>query len=192
MLSPLPHAFVGGAIGLASDDSKSRMASRIGRKTGGGIGPVWLIKGGARLWGPLGVGMEFFQLPTFSAATRGQSFNSSGSQSEQVVVGVLRARAAATNKVTVDVMGGGGVLFQHHELTFAGCFTGCEPSRGSVDRRTPAFAIGFDVPFQLRRHVEVNWLMRFYPYVALIPETNRRSCGWRRSLLRGISARGTW
>jgi hypothetical protein len=173
------------------------MASRL--QTGKGLGPVGLIEGGARLWRPLGVGMEFFRLPTISASTRGQSFNSSGSQTERVVVGVLRARTVATDRLAVDVVGGGGVLFQHHELERAPCFTGCAASHSSVDRRAPAFALGFDVPFQPVPHIEVTWLTRFY---ALRRDDNvgqpRAPVVWQLEtkpsalMFIAISARGTW
>jgi hypothetical protein len=193
---PLPHAFVGGAIGLASADSQSRMASRIGRQLGEGLGPVWLIEGGARLWGPLGVGLEFFRLPTISASTHGQSFNTAGRQTERVVVGVLRARLAATDKIAADLVAGGGVLFQHHELAFAPCFTGCASSVGSVDRRAPAFAMGFDVPFRLGRHIEVNWLTRFYP-LRRADNRDQPTNLWLETkpsalMFIGMSARATW
>jgi hypothetical protein len=111
-----------------------------------------------------------------------------------VVVGVLRARIVATDRLAVDVVGGGGVLFQHHEREFAPCFTGCAASHSSVDRRAPAFALGFDVPFQPVPHIEVTWLTRFY---ALRRDDNGPVV-WQLAtkpsalMFIGISARGTW
>jgi hypothetical protein len=193
--APLVRPFIGGGLAPGTDDSGSRM-----RLATDGSSMHWFIEGGVRLLPRVGAGAEFVQTAVLTAATSGRSFNESGTQRERMVVGLLRARAAGTDTVALDLVGGAGVLFQHHERRFAPCFTGCADSlRDSRDRRAPAFVLGADVPFQLGRHLGLSAVTRYYALrraerigdtTTLLPwqyETRPSS-----RLTIGVSARATW
>ena len=193
--APLARVFVGAGIGPATDDNASRM-----RIADDGSSLLWFVEGGARLSSRLGVGAEFTQAAEVTGATSGRSFNSSGRQRERTIIGLLRARAAASETVAIDLVGGGGVLFQHHELRFAPCFSGCADSRReSIDRRAPAFVLGADVPFRLGRHIGLSAVTRFYwlrreqrisDTTTLVPWQYETTSSTRLAI--GVSARATW
>ena len=64
----------------------------------------------------------------------------------------------------VDVVGGAGVLFQHHEM--GGCepaVVRCEDTSGpALDERAAAFMGGLDVPIHLAPHFAVAAALRAY------------------------------
>lgn len=161
---------------------------------------LWFIEGGVRLLPRIGVGVEFVQTAVLTAVTSGLSFNASGRQRERTALGVLRARAAGNGRVAIDLVGGGGVLFQHHELRFAPCFTGCADSRReSLDSRAPAFVLGADVPFRLGRRIALSAGTRYYALrrakrisdtATLIPWQYETKPSTRLTL--GVSVRAGW
>jgi hypothetical protein len=154
----LPRAFVGAGVAPATSDAESRM------RLGGDNSPLmWLIEGGARVAPRIGVGVEVVMPSTLTAETHGQSFNDTGRQDERVLTGLIRGGAWTSHRLAVDVVGGAGVLFQHHELTRAPCFSGCAVTlQNDLDRRAPAFSLGADVPARLAPHVAVSGLVRIY------------------------------
>jgi hypothetical protein len=193
--APLVRAFIGGGLGPGTDDSGSRM-----RLATEGSSMHWFIEGGARLLPRVGVGAEFVQTAVLTAATSGRSFNESGTQRERMLVGLLRARAGGTDRVALDLVGGAGVLFQHHERRFAPCFTGCADSlRDSRDGHAPAFVLGADVPFQVGRHLGLSVVTRCYALrraeriadtATLLPWQYETRPSTRLTI--GVSARATW
>lgn len=193
--APLSRAFVGAGAGAGSDDNGSRM-----RLANEGASMLWLVEGGARLSSRIGVGVEFVQTAAVTGATRGRSFSASGRQKERMVTGLLRVRAAANDKVAIDVVGGAGVLLQHHELRFAPCFSGCaDLRRESIDERAPSFVLGADVPFRLGRHIGVSAVIRYYALrraehvsdtAAPIPWQYETKPSTRLAV--GVSARAAW
>lgn len=97
------------------------------------------------------------------AVTRGRSFQSFGEQRERAVLGIVRIRAAAHRRIALDVAGGAGVLLQHHEASFAPCFSGCEVSSvRTLDHTATAIAAGVDVPIHIARHFEMAATGRYY------------------------------
>jgi hypothetical protein len=192
---PLPRAFVGAAIAPATNDADSRM-----RLVEDGRSFLWLVEAGAALSGRIGIGAELAQASAVTGSTSGRSFNESGRQEERTLIGLIRTRAAGTDRVALDVVGGAGVLFQHHELRSAPCFSGCaDTRREALDRQAPAFALGADVPFRVGRHVAVTVLTRYYALRReerisrvpnLVPWQYESRPSSRMSI--GISARAVW
>jgi len=153
----LPRAFVGAGVAPATDDGDSRMRLNDGSSL------VWVVEGGARLAPRIGVGVEFVQPSDVTASTAGASFNSSGRQTERVLIGLLRGRAWGSGRIAVDVVGGVGVIFQHHELSAAPCFSGCAVTvQDDLDHRAPAFTLGADLPVRVAPHFGVSGLIRLY------------------------------
>jgi hypothetical protein len=193
--APLNRAFAGGGVGRGTDDHASRM-----RLANEGSSMLWFIEGGTRLTSRIGLGAEFTQTPVLTAATSGRSFNESGRQRERMAIGLLRARAAASERVAIDVVGGAGVLVQHHELRSAPCFSGCaDARRESIDDRAPAFVLGADVPFRLGRHIGLSAITRYYALrraervsdtATLIPWQYETKPSARLAI--GVSARASW
>jgi hypothetical protein len=192
---PLPRAFVGAGLGAGTSDAERRM-----RLVGEGSSLIWLVEGGAALATRVGVGVEFARPTAVSASTSGRSFNTSGRQEERVLVGLVRVRAFGFDRWTLDVAGGGGLLFQHHELRFAPCVSGCnDTTREVLDRRAPAFAFGADVPVRLGRHFAVSALARYYAlfrgeHVTELPVLVPWPYEWKssRRLAISISGRAGW
>lgn len=192
---PLPRAFVGTGLGPATSDAESRM-----RLFGEGSSLIWFLEGGVAVTTRVGVGVEFARPTTVSAVTSGRSFHASGRQKERVLVGLLRVRAFGFHRLALDVVGGAGLLFQHHELRFAPCFSGCDDTtRETLDRRAPAFALGADVPLRLSRHFLVSGLVRYYAlrrgeHVTEMPVLVPWQYEWKSStrLAVGISGRAGW
>jgi hypothetical protein len=152
----LPRAFVGAGIGTATSDADSRM------RLNDGSALVWLLEGGARVSSRFGIGVELFQPSLLTGSTSGISFTSAGRQIERALVGLVRARVGASDRLAVDLVGGGGVLFQHHELRNGPC-SGCAVTfQSDFDQRAPAFVVGVDVPVRAGRHFEVDPLVRYY------------------------------
>ena len=193
--APLPRAFVGAGLGPATDDNASRM-----RLADAGSSMLWFVEGGAGLSSRLGLGAEFVQTRVLTGATAGRSSNESGRQRERMVMGLLRARAAARGEVAIDVVGGGGLLFQHHELRRAPCFSGCADSvRELIDLRAPAFVLGADVPCRLGRHIGLSVVTRYYGLrraervsrpALLVPWQYETKPSTRLAL--GVSGRAVW
>jgi hypothetical protein len=112
-----------------------------------------------------GVGVEFAQPTAVSASTRGRSFQSFGRQEERALVGLVRVRAITFDRSALDFVGGAGVLFQHHELRFAPCFSGCaETRREMLTNRAPALAVGAEMPVRITRHFSLTGVARYYAF----------------------------
>ena len=115
-------------------------------------------------------------------------------------MGLVRVRAFGFDRWSLDVVGGGGLLFQHHELRFAPCFSGCDDTtREALDRRAPALAFDADVPVRLGRHFGVSALARYYAlrrgeHVTELPVLIPWQYEWKSStrLAIGISGRVGW
>ena len=151
---PLPRAFVGAGAGLSSNDAASRM-----RLYEEGLARMWLVEAGAAVTGRLGVGVEYSQpsgATAFTTVGAGQA-QIAGRQEERVLLATVRARAIGMNRWALDLMGGAGVLFQHHES--GGCVpaqTRCDNTSGRfLDERAPGFVVGLEVPVRVAPHFEV-------------------------------------
>lgn len=157
----LPSAFVGTGFGPSTNDAKSRM-----RLFEEGLASAWVVEAGAALVARVGIGVEYSQPSAARASTtvglgRAQI---AGRQEERVILGVLRGRLTGTRRWALDVVGGAGVLFQHHES--GGCVPAvarCENTAGrALDERAPAFVFGIDVPVRVARHFEIAAAVRAY------------------------------
>lgn len=158
---PLPAVFAGAGIGPITNDSASRM-----RLYEEGLAAVWLVEAGAAVSERVGIGVEYSQPSAATAFTtvglgRAQI---AGRQEERLLLATVRARLAGVNRWALDVVGGAGILFQHHES--GGCVPAqsrCENTDGpSLDERAPAFAAGLDIPFSVARHFEIAAAARAY------------------------------
>jgi hypothetical protein len=161
----LPAVFVGAGLGPSTNDASSRM-----RLYEDGRATTWIIEGGVAVADRVGLGVEYSRPSAATAFTTfgAGRFQSSGRQEEQALIGVLRMRLTATPRWALDVVGGAGVLFQHHASGL------CEPAQAvcdatdgpSRDEHALALATGADVPFTLTRHfalvpaVRAYWLRR--------------------------------
>lgn len=158
---PLPRVFVGAGAGPLTNDAASRM-----RLYEDGLARVWLVEAGAAVTRRLGVGVEYSQPSAATAFTtvglgRAQI---AGRQEERVLLATVRARAIGVNRWALDIMGGAGMLFQHH--VSGGCVpaqTRCENTDGlSLDERAPAFAAGLEAPVRVSSHFEVVTSVRMF------------------------------
>jgi hypothetical protein len=191
----LPRAFVGAGVVPATSDADARM-----RLFGERSSLVWFIEGGAALSPRIGLGAEFAQPTAVTASTSGRSFNASGRQEERVLMGLVRGRVWAIDRVAFDVVGGVGLLFQHHELRFAPCFTGCpDTARETLNRHAPAVAVGAEVPIRIGRHVAVTGIARYYAlrrgeHVSEVPVVIPWQYEWRSSARfgLGVTGRAVW
>jgi hypothetical protein len=154
----MPRAFIGAGVTGANSDAGSRI--RLFEEESS---LVWLIEGSVALSRHVGVGVEFGRPSTVSATTSGNSFHESGRQTERLLIGLLRARVMNFSHGALEVVAGGGVLFQHHERRFAPCFSGCEDLlQQTLDHRAPTLAFGVDAPIPLTRHFSVGAVARVY------------------------------
>ncbi len=160
-VAPLPTAFVGLAFGPTTSDAPNRM--RLYRDD---PATVWAVEAGAALGDRVGIGVEFSQASAVKASTtigagRAQI---AGRQEERVLLGMLRARIIGERRWAVDVLGGAGVLFQHHET--GGCEPAvreCEVTNGPfLDERAPAFVAGVEIPVRLAGYFAVVPTVRGY------------------------------
>jgi hypothetical protein len=157
----LPAVFVGAGLGPSTDDASSRMRLYEDR-----LATTWIIEGGVAVADRVGLGVEYSRPSAATAFTTfgAGRFQSSGRQEEQVLIGLLRLRLTATPRWGLDVVGGAGVLFQHHasglcDPAQAECDATDGPSR---DERALALAAGADVPIILARHVAIVPAVRAY------------------------------
>jgi hypothetical protein len=109
---PLPRVFVGAGAGPATNDATSRM-----RLYEQGLAAVWLVEAGAAVSERVGLGVEYARPSAATAFTtigagRAQI---AGRQEERTLLAMARARVAGMKRWALDVVGGAGVLFQHHE-----------------------------------------------------------------------------
>jgi hypothetical protein len=154
----LPRVFLGAGVGHAASDPASRM-----RLFDDGAGLIWFIDAGAALTPRIGLGVEFAQPAAVAGTSIGRGFRASGRQEERVFIGLLRVRVSAVDRVALDVVGGAGLLFQHHELGSTLCSLECADSmREVLNRRAPAFAFGADVPMYVGRRFWITAVGRYY------------------------------
>lgn len=157
----LSKIFVGIAVGPTSSDAASRM--RLVNETGS---HMWLVEGGVALSERLGFGIEYSRPSAVSGSTtvgvgRAQIVFR---QQEHVTVGLVRARLFGSRYVSLDAVGGAGLLVHRH-LTGS-----CEPPRPQCDDtggpslygKAPAFVVGADMPFEIVRHVAFVVQPRLY------------------------------
>ncbi len=158
---PLPRVFVGTGAGPSTNDASSRM-----RLYEEGLASVWLIEAGAAVSERVGIGVEY-SMPSmataFTSIGAGRA-QIAGRQEERLLLAMVRARVGGMNRWAMDMAGGAGVLFHHHESG------GCEPAQNRcqdtddrfLDERAPAFAIGLDVPVRIASHLEIAAEVRAY------------------------------
>jgi hypothetical protein len=159
--APLPKVFVGAGFGPATNDAASRM-----RLYEEGLATMWLIETGVGAAPRLGIGAEYSQpaaAKAFTTVGLGRA-QISGRQEERVLLATVRGRVAGVGRWALDLMGGAGILFQHHAS--GGCVpaqTRCENSDGPVvEERAPAFAAGLEVPLRVASHFAVATSARLY------------------------------
>ena len=157
----LPLVFVGAGFGPSSRDAPSRMRLYEDEQA-----TMWLIEGGVAVSERLGIGVEYSRPSAATAFTTfgAGRFQSSGRQEEQVLVGLLRARLAGAGVWAVDLVGGAGVLLQHHATGLCDpAQTVCEADDGpAVDERALTLVFGADLPLRLARHFSLVPAFRLY------------------------------
>jgi hypothetical protein len=153
----LPRGFVGVGIAVGSSDASSRM--RLFQPSH----RITTAEVGVRLTPRVGVGFEMMRAATMTATTRGRSFEATGRQQETAFLGLVRFRAGARARMAVDLVGGAGLLRQHHEWDQSACFSGCAFRRlGEEDVNAVATVAGVDIPLRLGRHFSVGPELRLY------------------------------
>ena len=155
--SELPRFAIGGAVSVASSDADKRMRLFEVKRS-----PIIMIDANARIVPRVAVGIELTQFDVARAGTSGRSFRATGEQRERALLGVVRGRAGG-NRIAVDLIGGAGILSQHHEAAFTPCFTGCEvASTTELEHRAPVFAFGAEMPIRVAPHIVVAPFGRYY------------------------------
>jgi hypothetical protein len=191
----LPSAFLGVGLAAVSSDAESRM-----RLHSPPASWEWSLEAGVRLQSRVGLGVEFTRAPDVSATTSGETFRSSGLQRERTLLVLCRARLVSSTRWALDGVGGAGILFQHHEVRQAPCYTGCDFTyEDTLDHHAPAFSFGVDVPVRAGRHASVVAVARYYllrrgENVASLPAVVPWQYEWHTStrLAAGVSARLVW
>jgi hypothetical protein len=156
--SELPRGAIGVTVAGATPDAPSRM--RLGSEA-----RLWILAGevSARVAPRFAIGAEAVDLGPATGATSGRSFRSSGTQRERAILGVVRGRVAANDRVAADLLGGAGVLFQRHSVAEQACFIECVPSvTEELTHRAPTFVAGVDVPVALGRYFSIAAIGRYY------------------------------
>jgi len=151
--------FVGAALTLTAPDSSARMRLANEASIGGWFGEV-----GLPIKGRLGAGVEFSGTSDATGETRGISFESRGRQRERTVIGLAKVRVVGTSRLGVDLIGGAGTLFQHHEALESSCVVRpvCSDfTRTTLDRRAPAFVVGADVPLRIAGPIMIGAVARY-------------------------------
>ena len=158
---PVQHAdrgFAGVGVLSARDDSVNRVRFRDE-----GASRVFLVEADVFRVGRAGFGVELSNLGTVTGRYDTLCCILRDEQKEISLLGVLRERVWRTNRVAVDIMGGAGVLLQHRETSVANRFAPAATAIETIeDRRSPAFALGIDVPLLLARHVALAPEVRLY------------------------------
>jgi hypothetical protein len=150
--------FAGAALALTSTDLDARM--RLAADT---PARAWFVEAGFPLSGRLGVGVEFGGPSDATGETRGISFDSRGLQRERLFIGLARVRVAGSSRWGVDVIGGAGALFQHHESLEAFCGRTCTDFRRAiVDHDAPAFVVGADAPVRVAGPLWLGAVVRYH------------------------------
>jgi hypothetical protein len=158
---PMPRVFIGAGIGLSTNDAASRM--RIHEDD---VASMWLVEAGSAVSRRLSLGVEYSQpSPATAVTTVGAGRTQlSGRQTERLLLALIRARVAGSPRVALDVVAGGGVLFQHHQA--GSCIFAqprCEDTNGdSLEKRTRAYTTGLDVPVRITPHFELVGSARVY------------------------------
>jgi hypothetical protein len=152
-----PRVFAGAALALTSTDLDARM--RLAADT---RARAWFVEAGLALSGRVGVGLEFGGPSEATGETRGISFISRGLQRERFLIGVGRVRVVGSSRWGVDVIGGAGALFQHHESLWAFCATCKDAGRTIVHHDAPAFVVGVDVPFRVAGPLWLGAVVRYH------------------------------
>jgi hypothetical protein len=189
---PLPRIFVGGGVGVATVD----VTPRTGYLTAVGGDEARFFRGeiGVAPWRRIGFGVELGTAPTLATGTTHPSAAEAYTESEWTLIPVARGRIASSARVAIDVVGGLGLLFEHHEQTFTSyCPTACTfVTHGEFDRRAPAWTVGIDMPVEATRFLWVSGFVRTTalerdPSTARYPPTQPST-----QLAAGVTARVGW
>ena len=151
-----PGVFAGAALALTSTDLDARM--RLAADTTPGS---WFVEAGFPLIGRFGVGLEFGGPSDATGETRGHGFDSRGRQRERFLIGLGRFRVAGSSRWGVDVIGGAGALFQHHESMETVCGSTCTDLTRVIVHHAPAFVVGADVPVRVAGPVWLGAVVRY-------------------------------
>lgn len=152
--APMPRVFVGAGLGVTTNDAASRMRIHEDQRAS-----MWLVEAGAAVAKRVSLAVEYSQPSAATAATTvgHGTTQHSGRQTERLLLAMIRARAAGSSHVSLDIVGGGGLLFQRHQ---AGSCIFAEPrcddtSGESREKRTRAHTVGVDVPVRVARHFDI-------------------------------------
>lgn len=159
-----PSAPVRGFVGAGRLAGSSDASNRI-RFPDDDRERLWLIEVCAPVASRVSIGAELFSLGTVTGGTRGNGFELREKQTERLLQGVVRVRAARGGRVALDVMGSGGVLFQKRDTIFEVCdFAGPNPGCSDVlddeSRHALALGAGIDVPIAITSHIALTPMMR--------------------------------
>jgi hypothetical protein len=151
------HGFVGVGVFGAGDDSFNRV-----RFPDQSSPHVFLFEANFFRAGRAAFGVELLNLGTVTGAYDALCCILRDKQKEISVLGVFRERAWRRNRLTVDIIGAAGVLLQHRETNDSDRSLPTTTISTIEDRRSPAFAVGVDLPLLLARHVALAPQVRLY------------------------------
>lgn len=159
--APMPRGFVGAGIGIITNDAAARMLV-----SEDGIASMWLVEAGAAVSKRVSLGVEFSRPSEATAATvvgKGTTQHS-GRQTEQLLLAMIRARAAGNSRASLDIVAGGGLLFQRHQA--GSCIFAqprCEDTSGdSLRNRSHAYVVGAEFPVRVGTRLEIVGSGRVY------------------------------
>jgi len=99
-----------------------------------------------------------------------------------------RVRALAKGRGALDVVFGGGIADQHWAFHYVSRFPPIVVDDRIVDARSPALAVGADVPLALIAHVALIPTFRLH----LVNHTETGSNGWSSRVALGFGAGVRW
>jgi len=153
-----PMSFVGAGVSRGADDSDNRLSRPYNPDARARRNVLWADASvrGSR-W--LAVGGEVALLEPVSGhlTTRDAAFNQR--HSERLVAGLIRVRAARTGRVSLDLVGGPGILLGHYE---ASAYDGRVTTTTSTDTRQLAWTGGADISAAVVRGAGLAGIVRVY------------------------------
>lgn len=147
------RGFVGVGVFATADDTTNRVARP--RATPSVSSSELIFEAGLIRIGRLGVGAEFVTLGTAQGGTESACCSVNDEERESMLLGMLRLRALQTSRLSVDLVGGIGVLSQHRETSTLLRSVPTSATTSIDDRRSPAYSFGVEAPVMVVQHLAI-------------------------------------
>jgi hypothetical protein len=190
------RGFVGGGIGSGTDDAPNRnRVAYVGEGTPNHH-RVWLLEASAFRTGRVAYGVEFVDLGDVYSALNSACCLSSDTQHESALLGMVRTRVARAGRLNADLIGGGGTLFQRQVKTGGVRLPAINTTTTTTAARSPAFALGADLPVDVLPHLVIAPLIRLYflrrDEIPEVPGSTVLDQQPSRRFSVGVTGRATW